>query len=417
MQRIRCGLNLFIVSWLGVLSACGGGDDGVVGTGFAITGAATKGPFQKDSEVRVSVLDGRGDATTQTLITYTKSDLGDFTFNLAGPGLARVIVDGYQLNELSGNWSNSKLSLRALTVVGGERSAQSVFVNVLTHITDDRVMGRLSESPSVVETIAKCEEELLVALNSVFPVVDVPEFNRLSVYNFDPSAATGNAYLLALSATLYQYATVQARQHNKTVDAELALALRAITEDFGDDGVIQNTALLVRLKAASRQLRPDEIAKNLRIHGLLTATRDLEIANLDLYLDTDNDGVVNAVDTDDDGDGTPDATDTEPYGQVVADMAILSPAAGSVLTGTITVRGTASETTQTVLVKLGNGSFVVAEGTLAWEVQFNTKEFGNVDAEIVVRAMQPDWTYVEKKLSVSVKNEKIVVVPIFFKPT
>ncbi len=417
MQRIRCGLNLIIVSWLGVLSACGGGDDGVVGTGFAITGAATKGPFQKDSEVRVSVLDGRGDATTQTLITYTKSDLGDFTFNLAGPGLARVIVDGYQLNELSGNWSNSKLSLRALTVVGGERSAQSVFVNVLTHITYDRVMGRLSESPSVVETIAKCEEELLVALNSVFPVVDVPEFNRLSVYNFDPSAATGNAYLLALSAALYQYATVQARQHNKTVDAELALALRAITEDFGDDGVIQNTALLVRLKAASRQLRPDEIAKNLRIHGLLTATRDLEIANLDLYLDTDNDGVVNAVDTDDDGDGTPDATDTEPYGQVVADMAILSPAAGSVLTGTITVRGTASETTQTVLVKLGNGSFVVAEGTLAWEVQFNTKEFGNVDAEIVVRAMQPDWTYVEKKLSVSVKNEKIVVVPIFFKPT
>lgn len=417
MRKIRCGLSHFTALSLCLLSSCGGGDDGVIGTGFAITGAATKGPFQKDSEVRVSVLDGKGDATTQTLITYTKSDLGDFSFNLAGPGLARVIVDGYQLNELSGNWSNSKLSLRALTVVGGEQSAQSVFVNVLTHITYDRVMSRLSESPFVTETIAKCEKELLVALSSVFPVADVPEFNRLSVYNLDASAATGNAYLLALSATLYQYATVQARQHNKTVDAELALALRAITEDFGDDGIIQNSALLARLKAASRQLRPDEIAKNLRVHGLLTATRDLEIANLDLYIDTDNDGVVNAVDTDDDGDGTPDAADTEPYGQVVADMAILSPAAGSVLTGTITVRGTASETTQTVLVKLGNGSFVVADGTLAWEVTFNTKEFGNVDAEIVVRAMQSDWTYVEKKLSVSVKNEKIVVIPIFFKPT
>lgn len=405
---------LIVIIILLVLTGCGLGDDGIVGTGFAVSGAANKGPFQKDSEVKVSVLDSNGDATTQTLLAYTKTDLGDFTFNLAEPGLVRIIVDGYQLNELTGNWSNSKQSLRGLVFVGAD-ATNSAYVNTLTHITYDRIIRRLGAAQSVTETISQSEKELVTALSPVFSTDSVTEFSRLSVYNFDANTAEGNAYLLAVSATFYEYATVQARQHNKTVDAELALLLKTITEDFGDDGIIQNASLLSELKQASRLLRPDEIVKNLRVNGFLAVARDLSIANLDLFIDTDNDGVNNSSDADDDNDNIADTDDAEPYGQTVADIAILEPAVASVLSGTITVRGTANEITQLVKVKIGNGPFVEAEGAQAWSIQFNTREFGNVDTEIVVRAIQPDWNYVEKKIDVTIKNEKVVVVPIFLK--
>lgn len=47
----------FVVALFLTLTGCGAGEDGVIGTGFTVVGAANKGPFQKDSEVKVSVLD------------------------------------------------------------------------------------------------------------------------------------------------------------------------------------------------------------------------------------------------------------------------------------------------------------------------------------------------------------------------
>ena len=38
------------------------------------------------------------------------------------------------------------------------------------------------------------------------------------------------------------------------------------------------------------------------------------VADMDLFIDTDGDGVVNGDDTDDDGDGVADVDDDTPYG-------------------------------------------------------------------------------------------------------
>ncbi len=40
------------------------------------------------------------------------------------------------------------------------------------------------------------------------------------------------------------------------------------------------------------------------------------VADMNLFLDTDGDGEVNATDPDDDNDGIPDAIDDEPYSAV-----------------------------------------------------------------------------------------------------
>ena len=45
------------------------------------------------------------------------------------------------------------------------------------------------------------------------------------------------------------------------------------------------------------------------------------VADMNLFVDTDGDGIVNASDDDDDGYGTPDSTDETPYESDLTDSA------------------------------------------------------------------------------------------------
>ena len=305
-----------------LLTACGGGDDGVVGTGLTdapgagavvrVSGAAEKGPFVKGSEVMVSRLNADGGSSTATTLSEIQDDLGTFTFQASVPGPVLIVADGYHWNELTGTLSQGRLVLRAVYNVTAEET-QTAYVNVLTHLTYKRTQVLMAQGIDVAQVLSKAESDVLRALRSVLPVTEISNFTQLSIYDLDASRAVGNAYVLALSAAVYQAAMTRSVSNVSSVDAELSVLLNELAGDIADDGEIDNATQLAALSEATRRLRPDLIRAILEKRSVDVAQKMLPVADMDLFIDTDGDSIVNAQDEDDDNDGMRDGEDASPY--------------------------------------------------------------------------------------------------------
>ncbi len=78
------------------------------------------------------------------------------------------------------------------------------------------------------------------------------------------------------------------------------------------------------------RIDPDAIRFNLRQLSVQAINTELEVADLNLFIDTDGDGIVNADDPDD---NIADALDPQPYVKVVATGTLTSLPASGVRTG------------------------------------------------------------------------------------
>lgn len=317
----RAGL-LIALCVLFQLGACGGGD-GVVGTGLdpdappsngvmRITGAAEKGPFVKGSEVLVRHLATDGVPSTASILSEIKDNLGTFVFSVAAPGPVLITADGYHFNEVTGALSPGRLLLRAVHNVA-DSAEQTAYVNVLTHLTYKRVLVLMAQGMSTDTALRQAESDVLQALRPVLPVTDIAGFTQFSIYDLDTQRAAGNAYVLALSATMVQTAMTRNETQQSSVDAELTAILNALADDISDDGTIADAVVLTELAASTRRVRPDLIRTNLETRSLSAGPEKRLVANMDLFIDTDGDGVVNAQDEDDDNDGIADEVDVSPY--------------------------------------------------------------------------------------------------------
>ena len=305
-----------------ILQACGEGSEGIIGTGLNIpvgegsegvidtwlniTGAAQKGPFILGSSILVNNLSASGDPTSKTTVTETKDNLGNFSFQLDEPAVVQLIASGYNFNELTGELSNSTLTLRAIYSVNSAEN-QKAYINVLTHLIQPRVIALIKSGKEASIAITQAQDELIKALQKVFPVKDgITKFTDLDLFNTDKSKNKANAYLLALSASFYQMAANNSVGKDN-VDAELTSSVNSLADDFGKDGTIENTSILTALTEASQKIDPRQIESNLKQRSTSVSDAVLEVANMDLVLDTDGDGIVNAEDEDANGDGKPDS--------------------------------------------------------------------------------------------------------------
>ncbi|MFK7730936.1 MAG: Kelch repeat-containing protein [Pseudomonadales bacterium] len=117
---------------------------------------------------------------------------------------------------------------------------------------------------SIQDAIDQAQAELMAELQSVLPVDSIPDFSELSVYNSNPENSSGNGYLLALSTSFYKYAQIEAEGRETSADAQLALILNQIAQDFASDGFIQHEGFKDELTYALRSLNPRAISENLR---------------------------------------------------------------------------------------------------------------------------------------------------------
>ena len=127
-----------------------------------IAGVTQKGPFLTGSSLTVQELNGETLAQTgKSFITRVKSNRGDFVLggvNLVSP-YALLKVNGYYLNEVTWKKSDGMVVLNALTDLS-DRS--HVNVNVLTHLTADRILTLVRrDGKSFAEAKKQAEREVL----------------------------------------------------------------------------------------------------------------------------------------------------------------------------------------------------------------------------------------------------------------
>ena len=193
------------------LAACSSSDDkGVAGgaSGDAgivaikdldVAGVAQKGPFIKGSTVTVQGMDCKTLKFTDEFFEETvKSDKGEFTFDdvTLSSTCALFEVTGYYLNEVTGEKSSEKLTLRTLTNL---KDRNNVNVNVLTSLEYGRVMNLAAgKEMSFADAKKQAEKEVLASFGIVGATRETSEFENLNIFE----KGDGNAALLAVSVMM-----------------------------------------------------------------------------------------------------------------------------------------------------------------------------------------------------------------------
>ncbi|MCO4748183.1 MAG: VCBS repeat-containing protein [Proteobacteria bacterium] len=277
------------------LIGCSGddtGEDTAIGDPVEVSldGALAKGPFVLGSTVDVSTLDGSYNPTGDLFSTVTIDDSGAFALEFSHLGPAEIAGNGFYYNEVTGELSGAAITLRAYYEVT-QPGAQSVYVNLVTHLTHDRVANLVEGGATLDAAVTQAETELQAA-------------SGIGGANFDPGVPgiamdviggdnDANAYLFGVSSVVAQAAVTRAGDTG-SVDANLQELVNVFAVDLAPDG---------QLTAGNRTML-DEAQAALDIDTVETAfaARLDQIGNpatvpdLDRVIDTDLDGIVNAGD-------------------------------------------------------------------------------------------------------------------------
>ena len=158
-----------------------------------VAGLTQKGPFVKGSAVTVQGIDCKTLKFTDEFFEGTvKSDKGDFTFDdvTLSSTCALFEVTGYYLNEVTGEKSSEKLTLRTLTNL---KDRNNVNVNVLTSLEYGRMMNLAAgKEMSFADAKKQAEKEVLAAFNIEG---ESSKFEDLNIFE----KGDDNAALLAVS--------------------------------------------------------------------------------------------------------------------------------------------------------------------------------------------------------------------------
>lgn len=307
-KLIRVTISVFFA----LLSGCS--EDGIIGTGEKpmngplIQGAVQKGPFVRGSKVSfINYLTG---TVTETV---TKNSLGSFEFNPEPGAFYIVSGNGHYFNEITVSVSAHPINLYAYYLVDDGSNA-FLGVNLLTHLVFRRIESSLNNGIKPKDAIAEAQGQLLSAINDLLPngVTITNNFTGMSIYNVENTNAIENTFLLFFSAMTYQAALTAATNNSEIVDLELINLLYSLTTDLSFEGRFSETNKITLIQA-SRKLNPDKIARNLQQKSMDVLGEKLPVPDINIFLDTDGDGVANSADPDDDGDGIADGEDRNPY--------------------------------------------------------------------------------------------------------
>ena len=234
-----------------------------------VSGVTQKGPFLMGSKVEVhEIADGRSlKQTGNSFKGKIMNDKGEFNVN------ARMLVSqyvaleavGYYRNEVTGENSNSELTLFAITDV---TDRNIVNVNLLTHLEYDRVNYLVTEKKMKVRDAKKQAQREIFALLDI----DATGFSNSEDLNI-AGASDEDGALLAFSLMF---------QGDRSV-ANLSALLQTIANDMKEDGTWDDPTTRMQIAEWSADAdsanRLDTIRGNVKGWGL-----SLRVPNFEQYV-------------------------------------------------------------------------------------------------------------------------------------
>ena len=184
-----------------------------------ISGLAQKGPFDVGSVIRLYQLDGKTFAQKESAYTSKVADAnGAFEISNISQSspYASIQVNGSYRSEITGKFSNGKITLKSFADLS---NSSNININMLTHLTNNRIAYLASTGVSVSEAKKQAESEIL----KIFNVKDdVKNFENLNLFGKN----SGNAVLLTVSALMQRDLNV----------SDINSLLSDFEKDFEEDG-------------------------------------------------------------------------------------------------------------------------------------------------------------------------------------
>jgi hypothetical protein len=247
-----------------------------------INGVVQKGPFLNGTSIGIYELKDDYSPTGKIFSSQIMDNSG--TFQLKNVSLISQYVqlkaDGYYYNEITGQNSNSPITLYALTDITNKTS---VNVNILSNLEKSRIEYLLVTGLSFSVAKKQAEQEIL----KIFSIskVDISDFDLLNI----SEDGENNAILLAISLITQGYRT----------ESELSDLLANINTDIRQDGKLNSPSLGSLLINDARLFNLPLIRKNIenRYSNLgMTVTIPNFEKYIQLFLDSTTYQISNNID-------------------------------------------------------------------------------------------------------------------------
>ncbi len=220
---------------------------------YAVSGSAQKGPFQKNSLVRLFELDAAFNQTGTSFQTEINNNFGKYLLpaNLSSQ-YVELYVTGFYFDEIAGSPSVSQITLDAVADVSVSRSNNSININILSTLAKKRMLKLLGSGMSYLEAENQAANEVL---NAFGIEGNLPErFQSLDLLVDGDS----NAKLLAVSAILMNMATIASEQSDN-VSAFLSIIVSNLGSDIEDNGILDDMDLLGDMQFARNRINVSEV--------------------------------------------------------------------------------------------------------------------------------------------------------------
>lgn len=233
---------------------------------YDLSGYAQKGPFAMGSQILINELDSALVPTGRTFSTQTQDYSGIYAIN--GVELAsnfvQIRVDGFYFNEVSGELSETQLSLSGIMDLS---QADLQNLNILTHLEQYRVQYLVEQGTSFETAINQAHEEVMQMLE--FSSMEITRSEQLDI------SGQGEDHAMLLAASLIL--------QGKRTTAELSDFINLIGSDIQEDGLLDNADLCSQLINDASILKPEEIRNNIE-QRYEELNLDGAIANFEKYL-------------------------------------------------------------------------------------------------------------------------------------
>ncbi len=240
-----------------------------------LDGKVEKGPFTQGSTVTIQELTKELSLTGKSFQTDIRNNEGDFkiesSMDFVSPFI-QVACDGYFFNEVNGELSQSQIRLESLVNIKDKRS---ININILTHLTKDRVMKLMKEeNASYADASLQARKELLAAFG--LQSYEDLEFEDLSISDGNNGAGA----LIIVSAVLLA----------ERSEAEFTEYVSVLKESFTENGTFTEEQINA-IRKKSQDLSINDITDNI-VNRYKSLGKKILVPDLRFFIDWDNDGIA-----------------------------------------------------------------------------------------------------------------------------